>query len=190
MKLELRSGIRLFLVALLCAVPLAAHAGDPWLKYPGGEGPGKGKKVVLVSGDEEYRSEESFPQLAKILSTEHGFDCTVLFAIDPEKGIINPNNRTNIPGLEALKDADLLIICTRRRDLPTEQLQLIADYITAGKPVVGLRTATHAFMPPTDSTWAHWSDTYEGDKKEWEGGFGRVVLGERWVSHHGKHKHT
>jgi hypothetical protein len=83
-----------------------------------------------------------------------------------------------------------MVIYTRRRDLPEHQLQLVEDYIKAGKPVVGLRTSTHAFMPADNSKWAHYSDTYEGEKKEWEGGFGRVVLGEKWVSHHGQHKHT
>ena len=83
-----------------------------------------------------------------------------------------------------------MIICTRRRDLPDEQLQLIANYIKDGKPVIGLRTATHAFQPITEKKWAHFSDTYTGDQKEWEGGFGRVVLGQKWVSHHGDHKHT
>src|SRR5262249_33082591 len=59
-----------------------ARADDPWIVLKGSEGPGKGKHIVLVSGDEEYRSEESLPQLAKILSKHHGFTCTVLFAID------------------------------------------------------------------------------------------------------------
>ncbi len=167
-----------------------AYAAELSVRYPGAEGPGKGKHVVLISGDEEYRSEEALPQLAKILSAEHGFDCTVLFAIDPKTGIVNPNNLQNIPGLAALKDAELMILFSRRRDLPDDQLQLIDDYVKAGKPVLGIRTATHAFLPPIDSKWAHYGDTYAGDKKEWEGGFGRVVLGERWVSHHGDHKHT
>ena len=46
-----------------------AFAADPWLVFEGADGPGKGKHVVLVSGDEEYRSEEALPQLAKILAT-------------------------------------------------------------------------------------------------------------------------
>jgi hypothetical protein len=176
-------------LALLLALRSVATAEEV-AHFAGGDGPGKGKHVVLISGDEEYRSEEALPQLAKILATEHGFDCTVLFAIDPKTGIVNPNIRDNIPGLTALKDADLMIIYTRRRDLPGDQLQQIEDYIKAGKPVLGLRTSTHAFMPANDSKWAHYSDTYEGQKKEWEGGFGRVVLGEKWVSHHGAHKQT
>lgn len=174
---------------LILLTPSPTRAATPGVNYQGGEGPGKGKRIVLISGDEEYRSEEALPQLAKILATEHGFDCTVLFAIDPKTGLIDPNNRQNIPGLGALDSADLMIIFTRRRDLPDDQLQIIENYIKAGKPVIGIRTATHAFMPARGSKWEHYSDTYAGEKKEWEGGFGRVVLGERWVNHHGNHKH-
>ena len=86
----------LALVASSCLVP--CRAADPWLTVAGGEGPGKGKRVVLVSGDEEYRSEEVLTQLAKILATRHGFECTVLYAIDPKTGEISPNTNDNIPG--------------------------------------------------------------------------------------------
>src|SRR5579872_3293479 len=79
-----------------------ARAEDPWIVFPGGDGAGKGKHIVLVSGDDEYRSEEGLPQLAKILSKHHGFKCTVLFAIDPASGEIKPDFQENIPGLEAL----------------------------------------------------------------------------------------
>ncbi|MCL6553109.1 MAG: histidine--tRNA ligase [Firmicutes bacterium] len=107
---------------------------EPWLSIPGGAGPGQGKKVVLVCGDEEYRSEEALPQLAKILAQRHGFDCTVLFPIDKTDGTINPEERSNIPGLEALRDADLLILFTRFRDLPDEQMKHIVDYVDSGLP--------------------------------------------------------
>ena len=53
-----------------------------WMVYEGGDGPGKGKHVVFISGDEEYRSEEALPQLAKIFSKHHGFKSTVLFSIN------------------------------------------------------------------------------------------------------------
>src|SRR6188768_384480 len=119
--------------------PVATAADDAWIVFEGGEGPGKGKHVVLVSGDEEYRSEEAVPQLAKILSKHHGFKCTVLFTVDPKTGVINPNVN-NIPGLEALKTADLLVIFTRFLNLPDDQLQHIDAYLASGKPVVGLRT--------------------------------------------------
>src|ERR1700716_1911372 len=105
--------MKTLLFTTLLLVPLSLSAADPWVVYEGGDGPGKGKHVVLVSGDEEYRSEEALPQLAKILAKHHGCKCTVLFAIDPKDGTINPNQSDNIPGLEALKTADLLVIFTR-----------------------------------------------------------------------------
>ena len=83
-----------------------AHAADPWLSIKGSSGPGQGKHVVLVSGDEEYRSEEALPQLAKILAKHHGFDCTVLFAVD-DQGVITPTRTDHIAGLEALEDGRL-----------------------------------------------------------------------------------
>src|SRR5438105_13542708 len=110
----------------LITIPLLA-AG---VTYEGSAGPGKGKHIVLVSGDEEYRSEEALPQLGKILAVRHGFKCTVLFAIDPNDGTINPNV-SNIPGLEALDTADLMVIFTRFRDLPDEQMKHIVDYLDA-----------------------------------------------------------
>ncbi|RUL83791.1 ThuA domain-containing protein [Tautonia sociabilis] len=173
------------LSALLLAGAVPASAEDPWVVYDGFDGPGKGKQIVLVSGDEEYRSEEGLPQLGKILAKRHGFTCTVLFAIDPETGEINPNNIENIPGLEALEDADLMIIATRMRNLPDEQMKHVAAYVESGRPIIGLRTATHAFKLPADSTFGRysWDSKHEG----WEGGFGRRVLGETWISHHGSH---
>ena len=150
------------------------------------------KHVVLISGDEEYRSEEALPQLAKILSAKHGFRCTVVFAQDPsEPGIINPNYVKNIPGLDALDSADLMVIFTRFRALPDDQMKFIDDYLKSGKPVIGIRTATHAFNFSADSNskYIHYSNGYEGAKKEWIDGFGRLVLGEKWISHHGHHKY-
>jgi type 1 glutamine amidotransferase len=170
-------------VSACCLVaPAASRAADPWIVFEGGDGPGKGKHVVLVSGDEEYRSEEALPQLAKILSKRHGFKCTVLFATDDD-GTINPNRSDNIPGLEALATADLMVIATRFRDLPDDQMKRVADYVEAGKPIVGLRTATHAFNLRKSKTFA----SYSFNDKATDGGFGRRVLGETWISHHGQH---
>lgn len=157
-------------------------AADPWLSLKGGSGPGQGKKVVLVSGDEEYRSEEALPQLAKILATHHGFDCTVLFAVD-DQGVITPTRTDHIAGLEALKDADLMVILTRFRDLPDEEMKLIAEYVDSGRPIVALRTATHAFNLKPGKAFSRYTWT----SKEWDGGFGRQVLGETWIAHHGDH---
>jgi type 1 glutamine amidotransferase len=171
---------RILLILLLAAT--SAFAAD-WLTIPGAAGPGKGKRVVLISGDEEYRSEQMLPQLARILATRHGFDCTVLFAIDKD-GSINPDRNDNIPGLEALDKADLMVLLTRWRNLPDAQMKHIVDYVESGRPIVGIRTATHAFNLTSSATYAKWS----WNSKEWDGGFGRQVLGETWVAHHGKHK--
>ncbi|HTS61117.1 MAG TPA: ThuA domain-containing protein [Candidatus Acidoferrales bacterium] len=168
----------LAMAALVCG----ASAAD-WLTVPGGRGPGSGKRIVLVSGDEEYRSEQALPQLARILAQRHGFDCTVLFAIDPKDGTIDPNQAGNIPGLEALDSADLMVLFTRFRDLPDAQMKHIVDYVESGRPIVAVRTATHAFDLKTSPTYRR----YSWNSKEWDGGFGRQVLGETWINHHGRH---
>ncbi len=158
---------------------------EPWVVYEGEVGPGKGKHIVFVSGDEEYRSEEALPMLAKIMAVHHGFKCTVLFAIDPETGVIDPINLTNIPGLHNLETADMMVLFTRFRELPDEQMKYIVDYTNAGKPVMGLRTATHAFKYDKDkgSPYAKYSFKNE----EFDGGYGRQVLGETWINHYGHH---
>lgn len=161
-----------------------AQADDQWITFEGGDGPGKGKHIVLISGDDEYRSEEGLPQLAKILSTHHGFKCTVLFSIDKD-GNINPEYHGNIPGLEALKTADAVIMLLRFRDLPEDQMKLMIDYIESGKPIVALRTSTHAFDIHTAKNFQKY--TWTSKEKGYEGGFGRQVLGETWISHHGNH---
>jgi hypothetical protein len=177
----------LTLLASFALVPAAysADADPPWVVLEGKEGAGKGKHIVLISGDQEYRSEEAIPQLAKILATRHGFKCTVLFTVDPKDGTINPLIH-NVPGLDALKTADLMVIFTRFLALPDDQMQMIAGYLDAGKPVIGMRTSTHAFNGiPATSKFARFND---GSKvKGWEDGFGRKVLGEHWVNHHGSH---
>jgi hypothetical protein len=166
---------------------LNAAAEGLWVVNPAGTGPGAQKRVVLVSGDEEYRSEEMLPQFAKILSTRHGFETTVLFAINPDGNYIDATCTKNIPGLATLDNADLMVIFTRFRDLPDAQMAHVDRFLMAGKPVIGIRTSTHAFKPG-NATWAHYGDGYNGDKAEWKDGFGRLVLGEHWISHHGAHK--
>ncbi|MBI2190479.1 MAG: ThuA domain-containing protein [Planctomycetes bacterium] len=156
-----------------------------WVTYKGRTGPGRGKKIVLVSGDEEYRSEEALPLLGRILAARHGFHCTVLFAVDADTGIINPENQEHIPGLHQLEKADLMVLFTRFRELPDDQTKHIMDYTNSGRPILGLRTATHPFNYTRNpgSPFAK----YSFNSKDPEGGYGRLVLGETWVSHHGHH---
>ena len=177
-----------FLLSLfvLCQVALAQH-GVTFLQYEGTEGPGKGKHIVLVAGDDEYRSEESMPMLAKILSTRYGFKTTVLFPIEPVTGDVVPNFQNNIPGLEHLKSADLMIMLIRFRELPDEQSKHIEDFLKAGKPIIGLRTSTHgfAYSKNPSSPYAKWA--FNSEVKGWERGFGQRIFGETWVNHHGIH---
>ncbi|HET6408952.1 MAG TPA: hypothetical protein VFG14_13785 [Chthoniobacteraceae bacterium] len=173
-------------LALLAIGSMNTVAEDQWVTYEGRTGPGKGKHIVFLSGDEEYRSEEGLPQLARILSERHGFKCTVLFSINPKTGEIDPETTNNTPGLEALGSADLCIMLLRFRALPDEQMKHFADYYLTGKPIIALRTSTHAFNYGKDSGTSY--AKYHWQSKEWPGGFGKQVLGETWVAHHGAHK--
>lgn len=170
------------MTALLAALACTAASDDLWITLPGQDA--AAQRIVLVSGDEEYRSEEMLPQLARILNRHHGFHCTVHFAIDPATGRVQPNI-SNIPGLESLAQADLLVLFVRLRDLPDDQMKHLADYVEAKKPIVAIRTATHAFVNRHSKQFGHFSSSSK--QPGWEGGFGKRILGETWVAHHGAH---
>ncbi|MED5418438.1 MAG: hypothetical protein VYA27_07025, partial [Verrucomicrobiota bacterium] len=106
------AGLALSLTSVQADHHLSVH-------YEGKDGPGKGKHIVLVSGDEEYRSEECLPMLGRILSDHHGFDCTVLFSVN-DKGEIDPNNQKSVTNAKAMDSADLIIIALRFRNWPDE----------------------------------------------------------------------
>jgi type 1 glutamine amidotransferase len=153
---------------------ITAWGADETIVYPGKAGPGQGKHVVFLSGDEEYRSEEGLPMLAKILSQRHGFKCTVLFALEQD-GTINPDAKASAPGVEALDSADAVVMLLRYRAWPDAQMKHFVEAYRRGVPIIGLRTSTHAFNGLT------------GEYKEFNH-FGKRVLGEHWVSHWGNHK--
>lgn len=152
-----------------------AHAAEI-LHFAGKDGPGKGKHIVLVAGDEEYRSEQSLPMLGKILSQKHGYACSIIFSWSADGTYIDPNNQKGLEGFEALDDADLMIIATRFREPSPEQAAHLTSFLNAGKPVIGLRTATHAFSGEGDFGGLPYQE------------FGIKILGEQWVDHHGGHK--
>jgi hypothetical protein len=155
--------------------------------YEGTRGPGLGKHIVLLAGEEEYRSEELLPHLARILAGHHGFKCTVLFSMNPQNGEIDPNEVRNMPGLEALATADLCVMMLRFRAWPDAQMKYFANYYLAGKPFVALRTSTHAFSGlPSSSPYAAFNYNYTG--ANFPGGFGKQVLGESWTSPWGGYK--
>ncbi|HOX03489.1 MAG TPA: ThuA domain-containing protein [Candidatus Paceibacterota bacterium] len=170
---------------ICCLAAAAAQAAPDRVVYTGQQGPGRGRHIVLLAGDEEYRSEEGLPMLAKILAVRHGFTCTVAFSIRPSDGTIDPVCQTNLPGIAALDDADLVVLGLRFRELPDSQMKHFVDYLNAGKPVIGLRTSTHAFAYSRDKKSPYARFDYRS--QEWPGGFGQQVLGETWVSHHGAH---
>lgn len=174
----------LAIVTTACLAASAIAQAAP-LVYEGESGSGKGKHIVLIANDHNYRSQETVPALARILAKHHGFKCTVLFGVDSKTGVIVPG-KPNVPGMENLKTADLLVIYTRWQNWPAKQMQHFVDYLDRGGPIVGLRTATHAFRFPENSPFAKYSSTYP--KKEYKDGFGRQVLGETWVRHHGDNR--
>src|SRR5438477_11303321 len=130
---------------LISAIPLLlpgfALAAQTSVTYAPKDGPGRGKHIVFLSGDEEYRSEEGLPMLAKILSQRHGFKCTVLFALDAD-GTINPTKNTSLPGAEALDSADAVVMLVRFRAYPDDVMKHFADAYKRGVAFVGLRTST------------------------------------------------
>lgn len=155
---------------------------DQWLRYPGAAGPAAGKNVVLIAAEQEYRSEQSMPMLARLLAKEHGFNCTVLFGVN-SRGEVDPTMKIrwedktvehNIPGLEHLAEADLVIVFTRLLTLPDEQIGLLIDYLDSGRPVIGIRTANHGFLQ---------NFPYELNGRKVN--FGKDVLGGTFLSHHG-----
>jgi len=169
-------------VSLMTAV--ASHANDDYsVIYEGTSGVGFGKHIVYIASDHEYRGEETLPALARIMAKRYGFRCTVLFGLDPGDGTLLPGS-SHIRGLEALKDADLMVIFMRFINLPDEEMQHFVDYVDRGGPIIGLRTSTHAFQIPADRKFYPYDFRFPGP--EYSMGFGRQVLGETWVTHYGE----
>ena len=164
------------------------HANSPesdHLIFEGSDGPGKGKHVVFLSGDEEYRSEEALPMLAQMLAKQ-GFKCTVLFSLN-EDGTVNPDAGDNISHPEAMDTADALVMSLRFRHWDDKAMEHFDKAVKRGVALIALRTSTHAFNFPKESKWQKYS-WRAPEELGWKNGFGRQVLGETWVSHHGKHK--
>jgi type 1 glutamine amidotransferase len=176
--------VAMLLVAWGCLTHLAAVAENPNLVvYQGDKGPGAGKHIVWLTGDHEYRGEESLPALARIMAKHYGFKCSVFFTTDPATGFVQPGS-SNVSGLGALDTADLMVVFLRFQDFPDAEMQHIVDYLDRGGPVVGYRTATHAFQikrPDAKFLKYTWNN-----KNDYVGGFGRQILGETWVSHYGR----
>lgn len=163
----------------MAALPALARAEDAWLDFPGGEGPGKGKKVVFLTGEELDRSEESAPMLARLLAERHGFQTTVLFSVGKDKGFTDPNRVDNIPHMEALDGADMMVMMLRFRELPKEDMERLRAFLKAGKPFLAVRSSTHAFAITKDRRGDF--RAWDWQSAEWPGGFGGRFLGQSWA---------
>jgi hypothetical protein len=162
---------------MLAILGIAAIQIAGSMTYEPKAGRKQSKHIVLLAGDEEYRSEEGVPMLAKLLSQRHGFQCTVLFPIRPD-GTINPDDQTSLPGAAALDSADAIVLLLRYRQWPDEPMRHFVNAYRRGVPIIALRTSTHAFNYPDQSP-----SSFKSFNR-----FGKEVLGEGWVSHWGKHK--
>jgi len=101
-------------------------------------------RVVMVSYEPEYGSLQTLSRFARQLADRCGYSCTVLPGEEPD----------GVRGLEALAAADVLVLYVRRHPLPPRQMAAIHRYLAAGKPLVALRTACHAFAPVPKTTLA------------------------------------
>ena len=111
----------------------------------------KNPLIVFVTGDHEYGGESTLPLIAAELEKNYGFRIKVL------KAFPDQNSEENIPGLEALNEADLAVFFLRWRRLPADQIQFIDAYLKSGKPLVGFRTTTHAFNYPKGHPLEKWN---------------------------------
>ena len=151
-------------------LPAADH-----VVYEGDSGPGKGKHILFIASDHEYRGEETCPAIARIMAKRYGFKCTVLFGQTPE-GLIKPGSSL-IPGIDAIDDADMLFLFLRFIHPEDAWMAKFEDYLKRGGPVLGLRTTTHAFNG-LKGKYAH--QNFNSGTEDYVGGFGRQILGETW----------
>ncbi|MGK0187906.1 MAG: type 1 glutamine amidotransferase/nicotinamidase-related amidase [Verrucomicrobiales bacterium] len=131
----------------------------------------KRQHLVIVTGEKEYKTEITLPKFAE---AELGNDFRISYVLGNE-------GETTLDGINVLADADVALISVRRRPLPADQLQVLREFAAAGKPMVGIRTASHAFslrdkQPPTGL--ATWDD------------FDATVWGGNYHGHHGNQLKT
>ncbi|MCE9608846.1 MAG: ThuA domain-containing protein [Chthoniobacter sp.] len=128
-------------------------------------GPAK-PHIVFVIGENEYHTWETLPEFAKAELESLGFKCSYVNA--------PPAGGNEFANFQEIKEADLLLISVRRRTPQKEMLDLIRQHLDAGKPLVGIRTASHAFdAKPMDDRHSAWSS------------FDRDVLGGHYENHYG-----
>ena len=136
--------------------------GGKTFKFKGDNPP----HIVFMIGEKEYSTALTLPAFAKRHLEYRGIRCTFVN--------VDENNPNNFPGLIALKDADLLFVSVRRRTPSRFQLELIHNHLAKGKPLVGIRTASHAFdSDPPSTKHVRWSE------------FDDAILGVDYKGHYG-----
>ncbi|MHC4365444.1 MAG: isochorismatase family protein, partial [Planctomycetota bacterium] len=145
----------------------SVFTGQPSFRFKNDKRP----RAVFIIAENEYDADKTLPEFARELQTKYNFSCE--FALGTPKTRI-AKERNNIAGLEALQTADLAIVFVRRRALPTTQMKHLRDYIKSGRPLIGLRTASHAFAPrgKLQPGFVDWPE------------FDRDVLGGNYHGHH------
>jgi len=93
-------------------------------------------RLCMLSGSAEYKSNESLAAFQEVVEKDYPVKCSRAFW----------TSKTSLPGLDALEQCDVMLLFTKRLEIPGEQLELVKKYCLAGRPVVGLRTASHAFQ--------------------------------------------
>jgi type 1 glutamine amidotransferase/nicotinamidase-related amidase len=131
----------------------------------------KRQRVIFISAESEYGAAESLPGFAYELKTKYGFYCEILQGSTEKSG----PERHEIVGMEALDKADLVVVFARRRAFPAQQMKYFRDYLDRGKPLIALRTSSHAF----DTRGKH-----PNGHVEWRN-FDPEVLGGNYNGHHG-----
>jgi type 1 glutamine amidotransferase len=132
---------------------------------------------MFLVGEGEYESHRTMRPVAEEMGTVLGADIT--YRVPDVLPDMPHFPRSSFGDLTALEEADLLVIYTRWRRLPDEEMRRIVAFVERGGHVIGLRTSSHAFRYPDESEFAGWND-----------GFGRDILGSPWISHHGHSSST
>ncbi len=148
-------------------VTSTALTGKPQFTFENDRRP----RVVFISAESEYGAAESLPGFAHELEMKYGLCCEILQGSTEKKG----DDRNYVPNMEALADADLAVLFARRRALPAADMKHFRDYMASGKPLIGLRTASHAFdlRGKAPEGYAEWRD------------LDPTVLGGSYHGHHG-----
>lgn len=99
----------------------------------------KAKIVFLITKDpDNYEADKTVPRFAEMLRKKHGYDVTVLLGSGDRGSYTYPH-------IEKVSKADLVVVFARRIALPHKQMDIIKSYLAKGKPLIGIRTANHAF---------------------------------------------